>query len=103
MDKTIATFKKNKFQDASPIQRIIIGGNFKINRKESVTIDFTPQLGYRFNKQLAAGVGLSYRFDFGNESWHFRDTSLVSDMIGVNVFLRHGITKGFFGYVRESI
>ncbi len=91
--------KKNQFKNASPIQRIFIGGNLKINRKESVTIDFAPQLGYRFMKQLAAGAGLNYRFDFGNESWQFNDTSFVSEMKGWNVFLQHGITKGFFGYI----
>ncbi len=91
--------KKNQFKNASPIQRIFIGGNLKINRKESVTIDFAPQLGYRFTKQLAAGAGLNYRFDFGKESWHFNDTSFVSEMKGWNVFLQHGITKGFFGYI----
>ncbi len=91
--------KKNQLKNASPIQRIIIGGNLKIHRKESVTIDFAPQLGYRFTKQLAGGAGLNYRFDFGNESWQFNDTSFVSEMKGWNVFLQHGISKGFFGYM----
>ncbi len=94
----VVDVKKNELKNASPIQRLIIG-NLKINRKESVTIDFTPQVGYRFTKQLAAGAGLHYRFDFGNESWQFNDTSFVSEMKGVNVFLRHGISKGFFGYM----
>lgn len=70
--------------------KMFIGGNFGLSFGDYTLINVSPQLGYRFNKFIAAGVGINGQYvsikerDFSGNP--FRKVS--QGVVGLNVFGR---------------
>lgn len=70
--------------------KLFVGGNFGLSFGDYTLINVSPQLGYRFNKYLAAGVGVNGQYvsikerDFSGNP--FRRVS--QGVVGLNVFGR---------------
>lgn len=71
-------------------ENVFIGGNFGLAFGDYTLINVSPQIGYRFNKTLAAGIGLNFLYSsqkdydyYGNEY-----SKLSQGIIGLNVFGR---------------
>lgn len=84
-------------QDEEPVEKkgfkkenVFIGGNFGLSFGDYTLINISPQLGYRFNRYLAAGLGINGQYvsikdrDFNGNP--FRKVS--QGVIGLNVFGR---------------
>ncbi len=79
--------QENK-QNMKPEKRFFAGGSFGLQLGTITLIDVSPLLGYRFNNNLAAGIGASYQY--------FRDKTynpvFKTDIYSGRVFLRYYIT-----------
>ncbi len=71
--------------------KLFFGGNFGLAfGNYSTLVNVSPQIGYRFNRYLAAGAGVnfilsSYKYDFGNINQNYKEQYGVT---GLNVFGR---------------
>lgn len=74
-------------------ERLVIAGNFQMISLQPVSVDFSPQIGYRFNSQLSIGVGGMYRQTF-NDSIQF----LSPTVLGYKSFVSYDVIRSFFAY-----
>jgi hypothetical protein len=71
--------------------KLFFGGNFGLAfGNYSTLVNVSPQIGYRFNRYLAAGAGInflysSYKYDFGDVNQNYKEQYGVT---GLNVFGR---------------
>lgn len=73
-------------------ERLLVATNFQIINLEPVSIDFAPQIGYRFNSRFALGFGGTYRQTFENT------LTFAPDVIGGKLFTSYDIVQSFFAY-----
>lgn len=73
-------------------ERLLVATNFQILNLEPVSIDFAPQIGYKFNSRFALGFGGTYRQTFENT------LTLAPDVIGGKLFTSYDIVQSFFAY-----
>lgn len=78
-------------------ERLFIGGNFNVNNLDPVSIDASPQVGYKFNRKFIAGVGGSYRYTFGKDSIS-SIPAIPEDSYGYRAFSSYDIFSNFFIY-----
>lgn len=78
---------ENKGFDKS---KLFIGGNFGLSFGDYTVANISPQLGYRFNRWVAAGAGINflyssikYRDNFGNSAY-----KAAYGVSGLNIFGR---------------
>lgn len=74
-------------------ERLVVAANFQVLSIDPVTVDLSPQIGYRFNSLLSAGIGGTYRQTF-------KDTipSLSPEVFGYKGFVSYDVVKSFFAY-----
>lgn len=70
--------------------KLFVGGNFALSFGNATIVNISPQLGYRFNRFLAAGVGINgqysaFKTEFSNGSTYSRESYGV---VGLNIFGR---------------
>jgi hypothetical protein len=70
--------------------KLFVGGNFALNFGNITIVNISPQIGYRFNRFLAAGVGIngqysSFRTRYSNGGTFSRENYGVA---GLNIFGR---------------
>lgn len=70
--------------------KLFIGGNFGLSFGNTTMVNVSPQLGYRFNRWLAAGTGLNFQYasfkqEYYNGSTYSRESYGV---VGLNIFGR---------------
>lgn len=85
--------KPNSLEGKGLGERLVIGGNLQIARQEEYTgIDFSPVLGYRWNKRYMWGIGGTFRAKV-NEDEH----SLIKDeqVYGGRFYMEYSIGKFF--------
>jgi len=92
-DLSTAT-KKNSLTGTPLKERFILGGNLEVNTGDPTSLDFSPTLAYRINKVWTAGLGGSYRANFGEEI-EFWD-AFDQDVYGYRVFSEYVVFKNFF-------
>jgi hypothetical protein len=84
--------------------RLFVGGNFGLSFGNYTLINLSPQIGYRFSKLLAAGVGMNGQYisykdrDFNGNT--FRKVS--QGVTGLNVFGRLYPTNQLFLQVQPE-
>jgi hypothetical protein len=74
-------------------ERLVLAANFQLLTLDPVSIDFSPQVGYKFNSRLALGVGGTYRQTFTNTS-----VSFAPDVFGYKGFVSYEVISSFFAY-----
>lgn len=71
-------------------ENLFVGGNFGLTFGNFTLINVSPQIGYRFNRFLAAGTGLNFQYISIKEKYN--DGSLYSKtsqgVTGLNIFGR---------------
>lgn len=80
-DTGVKGFDKNK---------LFVGGNFALSFGNVTIVNISPQLGYRFNRFLAAGVGINaqysaFKTEYANGATYSRESYGVG---GINIFGR---------------
>jgi len=84
----------------------VVATNFQILNLEPVSLDFAPQLGYRFTSRFTIGFGGTYRQTFNDVP------TLAPDVIGgklfssydviKSLFSSYDVIKSFFGYAEYA-
>lgn len=70
-------------------ENVFVGGNFGIALGNYTLINLSPQVGYRFNKTIAAGVGLNLLYVSQKQRLNGQDYwKQVQGITGLNVFGR---------------
>lgn len=71
-------------------EKIFIGGNFGLSFGNYTLINVSPQVGYRFNKTLAAGAGLNllYSSQKNEDAYGNDQNKVVQGITGLNIFGR---------------
>ncbi|PSR51973.1 hypothetical protein AHMF7605_29130 [Adhaeribacter arboris] len=95
---------KQKFSSVNSIQEIpkisngkslnehlFLGIAFQIQRKNYLSLDFNPYLGYRFTNRLTTGLGWNQRFAFNN----WTQTSQKGEIYGPRAYTEFKVWKGF--------
>jgi hypothetical protein len=90
--------KRSSLKGESFWKRLVIGGNLNLTETNPVTIDFSPVLGWKFNKAFEVGVTGAYRAKFGADSNGINSYE-DEDVYGYSVFAQHMAFKNFFGYL----
>lgn len=67
-------------------ENLVFGGTFGLNIGSSTTsFNVSPQVGYRFNKYLTAGLGLGYSY-YKVESYFAGGKDLTQNYLGGNIY-----------------
>jgi hypothetical protein len=77
-------------------EHLAIGGNFNIVSTKPFSIDFSPQIGYKFTTRFHVGLGMNYRFTCGDSIKHGNYVSPKS--ISYKSFANYDVIKSFFAY-----
>ncbi|MDN5203086.1 hypothetical protein QQ008_16980 [Fulvivirgaceae bacterium BMA10] len=77
-------------------KRLILGATLQVHKGQPLGIDVSPQLGYKFTKNLSAGLGGSYRTAINDEERYLLTREL--EVYGYRAWTKMKIWKGFFGY-----
>lgn len=85
------SLKGRKFRE-----RLVIGGHFNLASTKPLSIDFSPQLGYRFNTRFFLGIGMNYRTTFGDS---IKNGYYVSpNNTSYKAMASYDIIRAFYGY-----
>lgn len=82
----------NPLKDASWRERVVPGLTFQTVSGSGTWLEFDPQVFYKLNGNLSAGVGGMYRFSMNTSKLTFDD---FGSMIGGKVFAQYHAMKGF--------
>lgn len=85
--------KRTSLEGRTFKERLVIAANFQLLTIDPVAIDFSPQIGYRFNSQFTLGFGGTYRQTFNDSI-----PALSPDVFGYKGFLSYEVAKSFFAY-----
>ncbi|MDN5215693.1 hypothetical protein QQ020_26685 [Fulvivirgaceae bacterium BMA12] len=77
-------------------ERLYVGANFQVINLDPFSIDFSPNLGYMFNKKFITGIGATYRQTFGE--YEAGQTTLPENQYAFNAFVQHEVIKDFFAF-----
>lgn len=77
-------------------EHLLIGGNFNIVSTSPFSIDFSPQLGYKFTTQFSVGIGINYRYTYA-DSIRYR-CYISPTNTALKAFVNYDIVKGFYAY-----
>jgi len=96
-DLSTAT-RRNSLKGKSFKSRIVIGGTFQVVTTNPVTIDISPILGYRFNKDFHVAIGVTYRARFTSADSTYIRTNYGRDELtyGYRAFANYTFWKAFF-------
>ncbi len=97
----LSTATKRSSLKGQPFKsRLVIGGNFQVVTTNPVTIDISPILGYRFNKDFYIAVGGTYRARFSSADSTFIRTNYGRDELtyGYRVFTNYRFWKAFYAH-----
>lgn len=78
--------KKTGFQK----EKLFVGGNFGLSFGDYTLINVSPQIGYRFNRFLAGGLGTNFQYiSLKERDWNGNPYRKVSQgVVGLNLFGR---------------
>lgn len=86
--------KRSSLKGKSIRQRLVIGGNFQVLSWSPFTLDFSPSLGYKFNRNFVVGIGGNYRQTFSTDTF----PNIAPNVLGWKAFVSHDIARNFFVY-----
>ena len=77
-------------------ERLVVGGHFNLTSTHPLSIDFSPQLGYRFNTRFFVGIGMNYRTTFGDS---IKNGYYVSpNNTSYKMLASYDLIRAFYGY-----
>jgi len=101
---TVLLAQNDENLDGAKKEKFFAGGNFGLSFGSYTLINVSPQVGYRFNKYLSAGMGLNLQYASQKERFNGRDYSKTSQGIaGLNLFTRFYPVQQFLIQVQPEI
>ena len=77
-------------------ERLFIGADLQAINLDPVSLDFSPSVGYMFNRKFIMGIGATYRHTFGE--YGPNQTTIPENQYALNAFIQHDVIKGFFAF-----
>lgn len=93
-EREITNVDKRPFSERSFKERLTLGGGAALQFGNITLIGASPQIGYRVNKNLLAGVGTTYYLQRFKESFGNYDQNFY----GGNLFARRRLITRFFAH-----
>ncbi len=100
--------KATSLKDEPLKNRLVFGLGFQIQRTNPISVDFSPNLLYKFNKLFSAGISGTYRASLGIENNSSVAVNTTTDVYGASAIVQHKLSfagasvskvlKGFFGH-----
>lgn len=93
--------KHSSMEGKTFFERLVIGGNFNVVSVKPVSLDLSPELGFRFSSKLFTGIGMNYRYTLGDtirHSWYVSPRNT-----GFKVFMNYDIARNFYAYGEWNI
>lgn len=99
----LSTARKIKSLEGVPLKkRLAFGGTLQVHAGDPVRVDFSPLLGYKFDKRFSMGIGGTYRTSFGKDEAFI--PSGDKSVFGGRVFSEYVVFKSFFAHAEyESL
>ena len=85
---------KRKSLEGQGSKRLILGGKFDIASYAPFSLDLTPRLGYRIDKNFSLGMTAGYRKTWGD----LQNISLLPESFHYAGFLNYAILRSFYAY-----
>ena len=82
-------------------ERIVLGGSFNIISTDPVSIDCSPQVGYRFTSLFMVGIGMNYRATFGDSITH-QSWNVSSSNTAFKVLTSYEIINSWYVYAESE-
>ena len=96
-DLSTAT-KRNSLEGQPLIKRLVFGGNLQlVSHQSGLNADFSPVMGFRFDKKLSVGVGAMYRASLVFEREFFKNDGKQT-VYGYRSFIDYKLIKSFFAH-----
>ncbi|HTJ51988.1 MAG TPA: hypothetical protein VL443_21150 [Cyclobacteriaceae bacterium] len=86
--------KRSSLKGRTFKERLVIAANFQVLTIDPVSIDFSPLIGYRFNRKLTTGIGGTYR-----QTFHDSIPKLAPQVFGYKAFGSYEVINSFFAYL----
>ena len=82
-------------------ERVYFGGNLGLGFSSNSTyVDVSPQVGYKINDRLSAGIGVTYiYYKIKYPQYNF---SYETSIYGGDIFSRYFFTESLFGHVETG-
>lgn len=95
-DDLSTAVKRTSMQGKTFWEHLLVGGNLNVVSMNPFSLDFSPQLGYKFTTQFSAGFGLNYRYTY-SDSIKYRYYVSASNT-SFKAFVTYDIIKGIYAY-----
>ena len=95
-EREITGVDKRPMSEKSFKERLTLGGSAAFQLGTVTLLGGAPQVGYRINDNLLAGVGATYYFN------RFKDIGYTQHLYGGNVFARHRLFTRVFAHVESE-
>ena len=95
-ERDITGVDKRPMSEKSFSERLTLGGSAAFQLGTVTLLGGAPQVGYRVNDNLLAGVGVTYYFN------RFKDIGYTQHLYGGNVFARHRLFTRVFAHVESE-
>lgn len=91
----LSTAKKvGSLQDKPFKERLVFGGTFQLHVDRNTKVDLNPELSYRLNRNLEAGVGGTYRLTVASKE--LPQSMADPNVMGVRGFVEHKLIGNFY-------
>ena len=95
-ERDITGVDKRPMSEKSFRERLTLGGSAAFQLGTVTLLGGAPQVGYRINDNLLAGVGVTYYFN------RFKDIGYTQHLYGGNIFARHRLFTRVFAHVESE-
>lgn len=95
---SLLVFAQEESEESTGQSKFFAGGNFGLSLGRYTLVSLNPQIGYRFNRYLSAGLGLNLVYASQRERHPFTRQDyrkVVQGITGLNTFVRIYPTQRF--------
>lgn len=92
--------KHTSMEGKTFFERLVIGGNFNVVSTSPLSLDFSPQLGYKLTSRFFAGIGINYRHTFSDSiksNWYVSPTNTA-----LKGLVSYDILKSWYAYAESE-
>jgi hypothetical protein len=93
--------RRTSMEGKSLFERLVIGGTFNVISTKPLSLDLSPQIGYKFTSRFFVGAGINYRVTFSDSikhSWYVTPKNTA-----LKTFVNYDILKSWYAYLEGEI
>lgn len=93
--------RRTSMEGKSLFERLVIGGTFNVISTKPLSLDLSPQIGYKFTSRFFVGAGINYRVTFSDSikhSWYVTPKNTA-----LKTFVNYDILKSWHAYLEGEV